>query len=225
MRWIGYGWLSALAAIALTACGQGFSPSIIQEIEGPMALPSNEYVSMLGKACVTLAESEVKRMNQIELTYKDELKLYINEGHPFRADAGIYMKWYRHFTGYRIVDIIRGDSFLRPIIYEIEFAFDFYRTNIHSTMDEDTFRDIQPLDLAMAETEYAKYGEFLLIRRYAADATGKVVHDLPEMGPREMYPYPGSPPVVQGWSPRDGRSAPNQAFQAPSSVPALPGGH
>lgn len=225
MRWIGYCWAAALAAVALAACGRGFSPSIISEVDGPMGLPSEQYVSMLGRTCVALAEAEVKRMNEIELMYKDELKLYINEGHPFRADAGIYMKWYRHFTGYRIVDIIRGDSFLKPIIYEIEFVYDFYRTPLHSTMDEDAFRDIQPLDLALAETEYSNHGEFLLIRRYSADVSGNVIGDLPEIGPRDMYPYPGSPPVLQGWSPRDGRAAPNQAFPAPSQASAIPGGH
>jgi len=166
-------------------------------------LPDETYVRSLVNKAHEVARGQIERFAKIEAQYTGQVYFHQYINHPFNPDSGIYLKWYRQFTDYEILDIYTSDSVLRPIIMEIRFNYQYMHTPTHHTSERDEFRDIDPIRLAEAETEFSPDGIFSVIRRYQCDRYGNPLDKMDDALPRKPLPKSTYPLIIQGWSPRD----------------------
>ena len=174
-----------------------------RDLDAVSGLPDPRYVKFLKSKAADIAKTELKKFRTIEATYKDKVAFYQNVGHPFEPNSGIYIKWYRQYTSYKILDILRSASYIKPDIIEIRYNFKYMHTPIHSTFEKDAFRDVHPAELAQKETKFVDGGTFAVVRRYPCDRSGKYDQSLPPLPSRRMHPGAHNRVQIEGWSPED----------------------
>jgi hypothetical protein len=165
----------------------------------PSLLSAQSYLGLANELAVT----ELAKFKELEERYSSRVRFYKNRAHPFNPESGVYIKWYREFSGYEVLDIMQSNSVLRPIIYEVRFDYTFMHTKWLSSLDADEFLDKDPLRDARAETEFRADGVYSLYRRYPCNRAGEYLGGLNPIPPRDFIPSIDYKTVVDGWSPRD----------------------
>ncbi len=160
------------------------------------AIRSKAFVDMLKEKAADLAEADLTRFNVADAAYKAKVQLHTQDL-PM-GETGIYIKMYRHFTGYEVRDIYRSDSLIYPIAYAIRFYYEIVATAP------------QHMDLPGAEEKAKRDNEFKVVskhsitRYYACDDDGDYAGNLPEVPARPNY-YTR----FQGIDPEPGAVRPN----------------
>ena len=151
---------------ALPACSPTTPPSIYN--------PTPEFVAGLEDQAHKLAEADLARFNAAEEQYKNEVSLEVDPANPnpFREGVGAYFKWYRNFTAYKIADIQRSESLLKPIVIQIEYTCDMMATNAWDEDAKDEFLGIDPRKNAEKETAFNVQRQVRFLREYPCDAHG-----------------------------------------------------
>lgn len=126
-----------LMSAALCACsapqqekGSTSRPSYLNFDYGqPEGMTRAEYAGYLKGEAAKLAESELARLSAIELVYRNELYYHSFNIPGTYSKGGAYVKMYRQFTEYAIIDITHPISLLHPIFVTIEFNYDIIATD------------------------------------------------------------------------------------------------
>lgn len=175
------GFAILLSSVAAVAGSQARSPGNNGD---SLSIGPNEpgYIEMLRAKAAALAESELARMAAVELIYRSRVQLHESEDPIFLNKFGVYMKLYRNFKGYRLIDIVRSESLMFPIIIEIQYDFDLLATKSHP-MDAPNAKD-----LAKGERDLRALGNYSFSRLYRCDIAGNVVEGAGQFLPRpDLY--------------------------------------
>ena len=135
---------------------------------------SNEYAepAVLIEKANALGKSEIARLAAAEMIYRN--KVYI---HAFQLDGSsgqpirLFMKLYRQFTGYEVVDIERSSSVLRPLKISIRFNYDRIGTrDVKGNTGDTELRSQVEADVA-----FITHDSESIVREYPCNAQGEVV--------------------------------------------------
>jgi hypothetical protein len=183
---LGQGPASFAVALVLvfTACG-----SQVVEAPGSVFNPTEVFISSVRQKADELAKAELAKFNAAEEQYKTQVSREENpvNPNPFREGVGTYMKWYRHFTGSKIVDIRRTDSLLNPMAIVIVYDCELMATNSFDEDSKDAFLNIDPVKNAEKETQFNIQRTVKFTREYLCDGQGKYVGNLPEVPDRGIF--------------------------------------
>lgn len=196
--------LACVAVLSSIGCGGG----------GNAFAPNEGFAEKLTAKANKLAQSELQRLREAELVYKDVLRFDGFMQHP-NPGSGVYYKGYREYTDYTVRDILRRDSYLKPIAYEIGFNFRFMATERHHT----DYPDSPSKAAAGKDFKPQPKSSSPLVHVYECDPDGKFVGASDWLPPRETaytieVPEPlSAPPAVPH---RDAKTAaPNRAQGVP----------
>ncbi len=95
----------------------------------PVGMDRADYAAYLMVEAAKLAESELARLSAIELVYRNKLYYHSFYIPGTYNKGGAYVKMYREFTDYSIVDISHSVSILHPISVLVEFNYDIVATD------------------------------------------------------------------------------------------------
>jgi hypothetical protein len=125
-------------------------------------------VEILRKA-EALAQSELERMAAAEMIYRmrtyEHTLILLDEG---ETKESVFLKYYRQFTGYEVLEVERTTSLLRPVRYTIRFDFDLIGTNAFDSKR----KSVEPIRQAIQDRYFVKYSSDSLVRTYECDAAG-----------------------------------------------------
>ncbi len=139
------------------------------------------HIEALKQKADTFAQSEMARYNAIELIYKN-----IPELHTTRVPINNnlikgWTKTYRRFTEYEVVDIVRSESMLSPIQYEITFHYEQYNTPYRKTDAPNAQQ------LCEDDFEYELRFTESLTRTFACDTQGELLESVSAPPERPLY--------------------------------------
>ena len=175
------GFAILLSSVAALAGSQARGPGNKGD---SLSIEPNEpgYIDMLKAKAAALAESELARMAAIELVYRSRVQLFETENPVFLNKIGVYMKLHRNFKGYRLIDIVRSESLMFPIVFEIEYEFDLLATKEHSMNAPNAKK------LAKKERDLRVLGNYRFSRLYRCDIAGNVAWGTGQFLPRpDLY--------------------------------------
>lgn len=149
----------------------------------PVGMTRAEYAGYLKGEATKLARSEIARLSAIELVYRN--KLYYHSFHVpgTYSKGGVYVKMYRQFTEYSIIDITHPISLLHPISVTIEFKYDIIATD-PVLVDGESMKAAQ-IGLNRGNPIYFRSGS--LRRLYRCDEMGVPESPLPAPLARPNY--------------------------------------
>ena len=171
-------WLSitALACILILGCSQSLPLG---------SSPAEESVTVYGQRlhqkATELATSELARLNAMEMMYRNiPMRHQIQNPATLLIDTG-WAKVYRRFSGFEVKDVLRSDSLLTPVLYEIEYQYDIFATQFRKERDGD----------ALEETKKDKvyeplYSDVLNVK-YGCNEFGELINPNLEFLPRPNY--------------------------------------
>jgi len=176
--------LAVAILLVLAACG----PQAV-DLPGSVFNPTQTFVAAVTRDATALAQAEIAKFNAAEEQYKTVVSLEYNpvNPNPFREGIGTYMKWYRHFTSARIVDIKRSESLIHPMLIVIAYDCEMMATNGSDEDSKDTFLNIDPVKNAEKETQFNLLRTVTFTRNYPCEAFGKYIGGLPEVPDRGSF--------------------------------------
>ena len=136
---------------------------------------------MLLEKAEQLAQREIARMSAAELLYRNTATAHRIINGDLGVNVGVHTKIYRAFHDYRITDIVRSDSYLNPVTYEITYVYDILATEPRSFSAPDAEK------LARSDAQFKRIANHQITRRYPADDNGEFVGILPELLPRPDF--------------------------------------
>jgi hypothetical protein len=142
-------------------------------------VPGRDYVEMLKDKARKLAETEMAKFNAIEQQYRNAIEYHedLILGHE------MLVKTYRDFKRYKLVDIYRSDSYLKPVTVEIEYEFDYHCSPPrHISRNEAEMRA-----LCEKDTEFTLYRRGKVTRRYPCNAMGEYDDSLLDLPAWERF--------------------------------------
>ncbi|MCH7959445.1 MAG: hypothetical protein IID08_04915 [Candidatus Hydrogenedentes bacterium] len=128
-----------------------------------------------------LAQSEIARLAAEALVYRSNAELHETILPVIGSKVGVYVKMYREFTGYEVVDIVRSNSILYPVEIAIRFDFDVLATEVRSIGAPDAQVHAQ------ADYRFRVFRQDSVRRRYRCDPEGNPVDILPELPRLKFY--------------------------------------
>ena len=146
-----------------------------------------------------LAQSEIARLAAEALVYRSNAELHETRLPVIGSKVGVYVKMYREFTGYEVVDIVRSNSVLYPVEIAIRFDFDVLATEVRGSGEPDAQRHAQ------ADYRFRVFRQDSVRRRYRCDLEGNPVDILPELPRLKFY---GDVSTINVPSPSDRGSVP-----------------
>lgn len=149
----------------------------------PDGMTRAEYADHLTVEASKLAESELARLSAIELLYRNKLYYHSFYIPGTFSKGGVYVKMYRQFTDYSIVDITHPISILHPISITIEFDYDIIATDPVLTNEE----DIKAARTAQNKTNPVFFRSDSVRRHYSCDELGVPASPLPGPLTRPNY--------------------------------------
>ncbi|MEK7793998.1 MAG: hypothetical protein AAB353_05695 [Candidatus Hydrogenedentota bacterium] len=179
-----------ILAVFLQGCGRtgvdGFGDLEEAAASPAETLPAYQkwdpaFVDQLKAKANALAERELGRMAATEMLYRNVVELQTPGIDQLPDGTGAWVKIYRSFEGYEIKDIVRSDSYLSPIEYEIEYRYTIFSTRPLSQLEAD----------GAARAAKDSFFDPLAVRTvsntYKCDAWGNVVGDFPNLLDRVNY--------------------------------------
>lgn len=128
-----------------------------------------------------LAQSEIARLAAEALLHRSRATLHETRLPVIGSKVGVYLKIYREFTGYEVVDIVRSNSVLYPIEMVIRFDFDVLATEVRGMSEPDAQVHAQ------ADFRFRVFRQNSVTRRYRCDSQGNTADTLPELPPLKFY--------------------------------------
>lgn len=171
-------WLSitALACILILGCSQSLPIG---------SSPAEESITVYGhrlhQKATDLATSELARLNAMELMYRNiPMRHRIQNPATLMIDTG-WTKVYRRFSGFEVKDVLRSDSLLSPVLYEIEFKYDIFATQFRKEGDGSALEETK-----MDKVYEPLYSDVLNVK-YGCNEEGELMN--PDLGflPRPNY--------------------------------------
>ena len=137
-----------------------------------------------------LAESELARMNAAELMYRDTVYR-----HTFRtADTGevydVYAKVYRHYSGYKLLDLHRSRSRGNELSFRIRFDSEVL------TSEARFARDSGSLEAAQGDSAFDMLGGDAVVQAYPFGRSRFIPGYLPPTPERPAYRLDAAPDHV-----------------------------
>ncbi len=175
----------ALVGVCLVvpACTEGGASG------GGAGMPDARFVAGLKDRAHEVARAEIRRLAEAERQYRDEVTRHQFVG-PMGNVAGGYLKMYREFTGYTVVDIRRSESYLYPTVFEIDLAFDDMATPLRHTDLDRALPGVNPRQVAAGDTEFSPRRQLQIRRSFLLDAEGSIVQrDDPLPRPKYYEPH------------------------------------
>ncbi len=129
-----------------------------------------------------LGESELRKLAAAEMIYRNAVFEHLLEGDL--SVSCTYMKLYRQFREFEVVDIARSESILRPVRYTIRYDYDLLGT---STEHQSRVRDLSLAREAASDMYFSKITEDSLTRTYDSDGIGRPVNNYPPQLERPNY--------------------------------------
>ena len=165
---------SAFLCVLLAACGgdpSGEGSSRNLERDDRMLLERAEE----------LAQSEIARLAAEALVYRSLATLHETRLPVIGSKVGVYLKIYREFTGYEVVDLVRSNSVLYPIDIVIRFDFDVLTTEVRGMSEPDAQKHAQ------ADYRFRVFRQDSITQRYHCDSEGNTVDALPKLPLLKFY--------------------------------------
>ncbi len=177
-KWMSGALLATLIAVSVTGCS--VRPAEGENGEGQFST-TGDFVATLREKADALAKEELGRMAAVELSYRGKTEKYSMMDDFMGLEKNLYLKMYRNFTGSKVSDIYRSESYLHPVAIEIAYDFEMMGTEPRPAELPDGQAE------ALKDLRFKVLGEFTLIRRYKCDADGDYTGELPEMLQRPDY--------------------------------------
>ena len=170
--------MKAVRTLAATLLALSLPYLAIAAETGPAAVkqPVSKYdfaePEVLVQKAEALAKSDMAKMAAAEMVYRNHVYL-----HVFQLQVGtnvptyLFMKLYRRFTGYEVIDVERTNSVLRPIKFTIRFDCERVGTREINGAKE----SVESLREAESDNAFMVRDTESLTRVYYCDAQGEVV--------------------------------------------------
>ena len=140
-----------------------------------------EFGQKLQERAVSLASSELARLNAVELLYRNiPMRHQIQNPAIFRIDQG-WTKVYRRFSGFEVKDIRRSDSLLAPIIFDIDYEYEAFGTVFRKESDG------AALEETKTDVIYESIYSDIIRVEYSCDDKGNLLNSQKEYMPRPKY--------------------------------------
>lgn len=138
-------------------------------------------VDQLKAKAKALAERELGRMAATEMLYRNVVESQTPAYDQLPSSLGAWVKIYRNFEGYEVKDIIRSDSYLSPIEYEIEYRYTIMSTRPVMSLGAEGAQS------AIKNSFFDPVADRTVVYTYKCDAWGNAVGDLPKLLDRVNY--------------------------------------
>lgn len=186
----------------------------------------DRYREMLIEKANHLARREIARMSAAELLYRNAPTTHRIVSADLGPNIGVHTKIYRAFNNYEITDIVRSDSYLNPVTYEITYTYDLLATEPRSLSTPDAEK------LVRSDAQFKVLASKRMTRRYSANYDGDFEGGLPGLPPRPDFytldadsgvgpasaPMPAAPMGVAGMPP----GAPTGTLPPAAMPPGMP---
>jgi hypothetical protein len=141
-----------------------------------------------------LGQSELRRMAAAEMVYRNHVMQHTVESGL--TVEHIYMKCYRQFKDFSIIDIRQTGSLYHPVEYTIQYNFDMLGTvGEHATM-----RDLGSMREAARDYRFVKQLEDSLRRTYKSETSGRPIQSYsPVLERLNYWQYRASDLLGQRW--------------------------
>lgn len=150
--------------------------------EEPVSPETNaQYAKRMRVKARDLALEELARMSAADLVYRNQSELHTRESLMMNTRTGVYVKLYRDFKAYSIIDIYRSDSIMAPISFEIRYTYDIIGTTPRQMEDTDSEA------LSQRDSVYEDLGTYQLTRWYECDEDGNYLGNLPVLPSRPDF--------------------------------------
>lgn len=142
----------------------------------------DDRIEVLRQKAESLGAQELARFNAGDLLYKNVPELHSTIVPVANIERFFWLKTYRRYKEYDVVDVQQSPSLIAPITIVVSFEYDQFSTPYRST---DEFEDA----LARAKQDY----NFELrlsdsfVRYYGCDANGDLVGETPQLPSRPDY--------------------------------------
>jgi hypothetical protein len=138
------------------------------------SLPKNDIAEpdvLLAKA-QALAKSDMARMAAAEMVYRNKVFIHsLDLPNATIGSTNLYMKLYRRFTGYQVVDIEKTNSVLRPIKFVIRYTVERVGTReLRGRVGDST-----PLEQAEHDGAFLVRDRDTVLREYFCNGQGEVL--------------------------------------------------
>lgn len=138
-----------------------------------------DFIDSLLEKSNRVGASELARFNASEMLYKNTPQLYSTTIPILEVQQFFWVKTYRRYTGYKVTDIKRSPSLLKPYSYEITYDFDQFSTSA---------RNIENREGALRQSTDDSYFTMLFqrsfVRNYLCDSRGNLLDATPDLPPR-----------------------------------------
>ncbi len=158
------GWAFVLC-LACTGCS-------VAAVKAPQSANVYAEPEVLIEKATALAEGEIARLAAAEMVYRNKVMI-----HAFllEGSAGgptlLYMKLYRRFTGFELVNVERSPSVITPLKVLIRFNYDRVGTReVNGTSGDAELRGRVESDVA-----FVVHDQESIIREYPCTAKGDVI--------------------------------------------------
>lgn len=139
---------------------------------------------VLAQKAEALAKADLAKMAAAEMVYRNHVFI-----HVFQLQAGtnvptyLFMKLYRSFSGYEVVDIEKTSSVLRPIKFTIRYDADRIGTRDIKASKENQ----EALQQAERDKAFMARDKESITRQYYCDAQGNVIEAPSPILPRPNF--------------------------------------
>jgi hypothetical protein len=148
----------------------------------PETKSNAEFVVELQQKATALGQHELARFNAADLLYKGIPELHTTEVPIIHTKQHAWVKTYRRFTEFEVVDITQSKSLISPITYTISYRFDQF-----STLERATNEFENALELAEKDTGFEFQWSDSFTRDYLCDEEGNLVNLYPQGLDRPIY--------------------------------------
>jgi hypothetical protein len=165
--------IALLAIILIAGCAQ--------PVDDNKKETGAKYSERLLEKANTLATNELIRFNAIEMLYRN-----IPEKHSMilpgtNQKNGGWVKTYRRFTSYSIIDVTQTNSLINPITFDISYSFDVFGSQFR----QDSIENAQ--EVSQKDSAYKKRYSGTLEKRYLCDENGDTLLNQLSLPERPRY--------------------------------------
>lgn len=196
---------------ALVAIGLPFMATAAETSSKAAAGTTSKYefaepVVLVQKA-EALAKSDIAKMAAAEMVYRNHVFIHGIEptGGQF-VPTYVFMKMYRRFTGYEVMEVEKTSSVLRPIKFTIRFDCERVATRSIKALKE----SVESLREAESDSAFGVLDTEAIVRTYYCDAQGNLMDGPPPVLPRPNF-----------WAKMSDKAYPFTSILDPYNMPAF----
>lgn len=143
---------------------------------------NSKYIEELQEKASVIGQRELERFNAADLIYKNIPEFHSTIIPIMNKKRSIWVKTYRKYTGFSVLDISQSSSFISPILYEIEYKYTQFSTSYRVIGDRENAQQ-----LSLEDSQFSLILSDSFTRQYLCNKEGDLTGSLPPLPIRPDY--------------------------------------